>query len=294
MRKFIIISDSCCDLNKLTREKYNIEYIPMSVSYNGKVATASLDWDKDSTKEYYDLIRKGTRVLTSQVTKDAYIKAFEYFVQKGYDILSISCSSALSASVNASYLAKEEIISKHPEAKIICIDSLISSFGLGLLCIIASKLRAENKTIEETAEFIEQIKLNLNQFGTVADLKYLKLAGRITTSTALLGTLFNIKPIIISDTKGQNVSIEKIKGRKKVIERIAELTKQNYTGFCLPDIYIGHADCEEEANALKDLIVNSFPNKDLAVHICCIGPILGASCGPGMLAVYFIGNKKLY
>ena len=183
MRKYIIISDSCCGLDKSTREQYDIEYIPMSISYNGKTMPASLDWEQISIKDYYDLMRSGTRVFTSQITKQSYVN-----IKNGYDILSISCSSALSASVKASILAKEELKIKYPEAKIICIDSLISGYGLGILCIIASIMRIEKKPLEETASFIEKIKLNSNQFGTVAELKYLKQAGRISTSKALFGT----------------------------------------------------------------------------------------------------------
>ena len=291
MRKYIIISDSCCGLDKSTREQYDIEYIPMSISYNGKTMPASLDWEQISIKDYYDLMRSGTRVFTSQITKQSYVKTFEKYIKNGYDILSISCSSALSASVKASILAKEELKIKYPEAKIFCIDSLISGYGLGILCIIASIMRTEKKSLEETASFIEKIKLNSNQFGTVAELKYLKQAGRISTSKALFGTLFNVKPIIISDKTGQNVSIEKAKGRKRALERMAELTVENYTGDFLEDIFIAQADCEKDANILKELLAKNFPSLNDKIHIGCIDPILGASCGPETLAVYFMGKE---
>lgn len=291
MKKFVIVSDSCCDLNEELRKKYNIEYIPMGIAYNGKSATADLDWKEISVKDYYQMMKDDVRVTTFQITKEQYLTRFEGYLNDGYDILSISCSSALSSSVHASYKARDELLKKYPEAKIICIDSLISCYGLGLLCIIASNMRSEGKRIEEVAKFIEENKLKSNQFGTVADLKYIKRAGRITATKALFGTLFNVKPIIISDTKGQNVSIEKSKGRKNVISRIAELTKENYTGEYLKDIFIGHADSEEDAFELKKQIEEKFGNEKPNIYIGYIGPILGASCGPGMLAVYFIGNE---
>lgn len=291
MKKFVIVSDSCCDLNEELRKKYDIEYIPMGIAYNGKSAIADLDWKEISVKDYYQMMKDDVRVTTFQITKEQYLTRFEEYLNDGYDILSISCSSALSSSVHTSYKARDELLKKYPEAKIICIDSLISCYGLGLLCIIASNMRSEGKCIEEVAKFIEENKLKSNQFGTVADLKYIKRAGRITATKALFGTLFNVKPIIISDTKGQNVSIEKSKGRKNVISRIAELTKENYTGQYLGDIFIGHADSEEDAFELKKQIEEKFGNEKPNINIGYIGPILGASCGPGMLAVYFIGNE---
>ena len=226
MKKFVIVSDSCCDLNEELRKKYDIEYIPMGIAYNGKSTIADLDWKEISVKDYYQMMKDDIRVTTFQITKEQYLSRFEEYLKNGYDILSISCSSALSASVHASYKARDELLAKYPESKIICIDSLISCYGLGLLCIIASNMRSEGKQIEEVAKFIEENKLKSNQFGTVADLKYIKRAGRITATKALFGTLFNVKPIIISDIKGQNVSVEKSKGRKNVISRMAELTKE--------------------------------------------------------------------
>lgn len=263
----------------------------MGIAYNGKSAIADLDWKEISVKDYYQMMKDDVRVTTFQITKEQYLTRFEEYLNDGYDILSISCSSALSSSVHTSYKARDELLKKYPEAKIICIDSLISCYGLGLLCIIASNMRSEGKNIEEVAKFIEKNKFKSNQFGTVGDLKYLKRAGRITATKALFGTLFNVKPIIISDTKGQNVSIEKSKGRKNVISRIAELTKENYTGQYLGDIFIGHADSEEDAIELKKQIEEKFGDEKPNIYIGYIGPILGASCGPGMLAIYFIGNE---
>ncbi len=292
MKKYIILTDSCSDLDKELREEYDIEYIPMSMTFDDKTYIADLDWKEIKAKDYYQIMRDGTRVITSQVMKQDYLAKFEQYIKDDYDILSISCSSALSSSVKASYIARDELLAKYPKSKIICIDSLISCAGLGLLCILASNLRKSGKSIEEVAQFVEENKLKINQVATVNDLKFLKQSGRITASAALFGTLFNVKPIIISDTKGQNVSVEKTKGRKKSLVRLAELTKENYTGEYLPDIFIGQADCEEDAEELKNLIAEKIPNVN--IHIGNIGPIVGASVGPEMIGVYFVGKEVTY
>ena len=290
MRKFIIVTDSCSDLNNALREEYQIEYIPMHFSCDEVEYYADLDWKKLSEKEFYDLMRSGKRIITSQINVSEYEERFKKYIDEGFDILSISCSSALSSSVKASYVARDELLKTNENAKIICIDSLNSCYGLGLLCIIASKLRDDGKTIEEVASYIESIKLKINQEATVESLKYLKQAGRVSAASAFFGGLLNIKPIIISDAIGQNFAVEKVKGRKTSFIRIAERIKDEYESHQFQRVFIGHGDCIEDCQALKEEVEKVLP-EDVEITTGYIGPIVGASCGPGVLGVYFIGKE---
>ena len=288
---FVIITDSCCDLNKEIRKKYNIQYIPMHFSYDEKEFEADLDWKEISQKEFYNLMREGKRITTAQITAIEYKKAFQSYIKQGYDILSISCSSALSNSVNASYMVRDELRSENAQSKILCVDSLNSCFGLGMMCIIASQMRAEGKSIEEVYSYLEENKLKFNQEATVESLKYLKQAGRVSAVSAFFGGLLNIKPIIISDTKGQNLAVEKIKGRKTSFERIAERVKEEFDKNCDKRIFIGHGDCIDDCQELKEIILNKLADKEIEIFIDYIGPIIGASCGPGVIGVYFMGKE---
>ncbi|MBR3803772.1 MAG: DegV family protein [Clostridia bacterium] len=290
MNKFVIVSDSCCDLGLELRKKYDIEYLPMSVAYDDVTMVASLDWEETSAKEYYGVMRQGKRVFTSQVPPAEYKERFEKYISEGYDILSISCSSMLSASVKASYVVRDELKEKYPNSEIICIDSLISGGGLGLLCIYASILRAEGKTIKEVASSVEKIKMIANQAGTVGDLKYLKMAGRISAGKAFFGTIMNVKPLIISNVKGENVSVDKAKGRAKSIRLLADNFFANYTGKGVDDILVSQADCEEDANVLIAMIKEKMP--EAKITLGTLNPVMGASCGPDTLIVYFIGKDK--
>lgn len=294
MKKFVIITDTCSDLDKSLREQFDIEYVKMSYSVDGKDYPASLDWEGFSVKEFYDLMRSGKRVKTAQANEASYLEIFEKFILAGYDILSISCSSALSASVKGSYVAKDKMLEKYPDAKIICIDSLNSCSGLGVICITASMLREEGKTIEETASYIEEHKLEVNQFATVDSLEYLKRAGRVSAMSAVFGGILQVKPIIISDAKGQNVSIEKVKGRKNAINRLVEMFKEKYANSKYQQIVVAHADCEEEALAVKKLIEDARPDTSIDVRMAFIGPIVGASVGPGTIGIYCYGEKVSY
>jgi len=294
MKKFVIITDSCSDLEKDLREKYDIIYVPNTYSYDGKTFDANLDFEGASVKEYYDIMRNGTRIITSQVNATHFRKAFEKAILEGYDILSLSASSALSSSIKASYVVRDELLEKYPDAKIICIDTLRSCSGQGLLCIRASELRSEGKTIEEVSEWIEKNKLTMHQEATTNKLIYLKQAGRISATSAFFGGLLNIKPLIISDIHGKNVAVEKVKGRRASFVRIAERIKERIIDVPYQKIFIGHADCLEDALEMKEILENTIELSNIDVHITYIGQIIGASVGPGMIGVYYYGVEETF
>lgn len=289
MKNFVIVTDSCSDLDKETREKYDIDYLPMRILYEDKDIPASLDWEQISFKDFYKLMRDGVRVRTSQVNAGEYVAAFEKYISDGYGILSISCSSALSSSYKGSLVARDELKEKHPEAEIICIDSRNSCWGLGSLCITAAKLRGEGKSLTEVADYIEKNKQRMNQFCTVESLAYLKRAGRVSATSAVFGGLLQVKPIIISDVNGQNSAIEKVKGRKNSFERLVQMFLSAYEKDPYQRIVVAHADCLDDAEELKSALVEKLSGEE--IEIKKIGPIIGASAGPGTVAIYGFGKE---
>ncbi len=294
MKKYVIVTDTCSDLSKEQRTQYSIEYVPMHYTYDDNDLVADLDWSHNSPREFYDIMRGGKRIITSQVNTAQYIEAFEGYINDGYDILSISCASALSASVKASYAAREELLKKYPEAKIICIDALNSCAGLGILCIKAAKLRAEGKDIDEVAAWVEENRKYINQEASVDKLVYLKRAGRVSAASAFFGGLLNIKPIIISDAKGNNAAIEKVKGRATAMNRLVERFAEGYVPSDMP-IIVSHADAPEEAEELKRMVIAALPEgSDAEVITGYIGPIVGASVGPATLGIFYHGKEVTY
>ena len=294
MRKYIIITDSCSDLSKEYREKYDIKYLPNTYSYDGKTFEANLDWNEKDAKEFYDIMRNGTRILTSQVNATKYEEAFEKAIAEGYDVLSISTSSGLSSSYKTSCMVRDQILAKYQDAKIICIDSLISCLGQALICIHAAELRDEGKSIEEVAEWVEKNKLKMHQEATTDKLIYLKQAGRVSAASAFFGGLLNIKPIIISDIHGKNVAVEKVKGRKASFIRIAQRIKERIVDVPYQRIFIGHADCLEDALEFKKILEETIDISKIEVHISYICQLIGASVGPGMIGVYYYGVEETY
>ena len=290
MKDFIIFADSTSDLTLEMRQEYGIEYVAMNYIVDGTEYKASLDWESHNPKQFYDLMRSGKRVFTTQVPRDAYEKAFNDALDAGKDVLYISCSSALSASINVARLVAQEIAQSRPDAGIYCVDSLISSLGQGYLAMEASRKRAEGLSAADTAAYIESIKLCVNQCGTVASLDYLKQAGRVKASKAFFGNLFGVKPLIISDRKGQNFAYKKAKGAANARIAIAEHIAQAANGV-YDELLLTHADCAADIELLKEEILKVAPFKKVTVSY--IGPIVGASVGPGTVIAFCHGTEVM-
>ncbi|MDL2292178.1 DegV family protein [Acholeplasma sp. OttesenSCG-928-E16] len=290
MKKYVILTDSCSDLGKDIREKYNIEYIPLFMSYLDKTdVLCDLDWSNFKPKDFYNMMRDGVVFKTSQVNVELYAREFKKYVEEGYDVLSLTTSSALSGSINSSRIAREMVLEEHKDAKIYCIDTLRGALGEGLIVYYAAQLREAGKSIDEVAAWVEENKLNINQIGSVESLTYLKRAGRVTGSAAFMANLFNIKPIIYADAKGQNVTFAKVRGRKPSIKECIKVLKDRIIDPSNQVVFIAHADCLDDANYIKNVLLEEVKVKD--VYINWIGPTIGASVGPGMFGIYYYGQK---
>ena len=287
---FDIFIDSTGDLDSELRKKYDIDYLRFGVAVeDGDRMDASLDYDQGmSHHDFYETLRQGKRIYTQQVSEQEVTSRFIPSLKNGHDILYIACSSGLSASLNVARKVSKDLMEQYPGRKIICIDSLISGYAQGEMGIKASEMRENGKTLEETAKFIGDNVLCFNQFATVENLTTLKKAGRVTASSAFFGNLFQVKPILISDVKGHNYAIEKVKGRKASLIHIADLA----VDCCLdPEnevFYVADSDDAEAAQITADAILRKIPNAK--IHRGPLGPIIGACTGPGTVSVYVYGK----
>lgn len=288
MKDFVIFGDSTCDLDLTIRQEWGIDYIPMSYTVDEAEYIASLDWESHSVKEFYDLMRGGKRVFTSQIIPNVCREKFLAAIEEGKDVLYIACSSALSSSYQSACVIARELEQSHPGAKIFCVDSLISTLGQGHLLLEASRQREAGKSAEETAAYIESIRLNVHMMSYPGSLEYLRRAGRVKASSAFFGNLFGVKPIIISDRQGNNYALKKVKGTANARNAVAELTQEAMTEAS-DTLYIVHADCPQEAEALKNTILSRCAFEK--IHIGVIGPIVGASVGPGMVGAFVFGKE---
>ncbi len=289
MRKVQVITDSCADLSSELLEKYGIDYAKMMTVCEGKESPAELTWTRQEAHELYEIMRGGTRVTTTQVPPEEFVRIFEKYINAGKDIVYVGCSLKQSGSVNTGATVAKKLLSENPEAKIICINSLNASIGEGMLAIEAAKLANEGLGAEEIAEKVSAIRNNVNEYVTVHSLKALHRAGRVKGPAAFFGNLLGVKPIIISDAEGEQTAFKKVKGRRTSFEEIVNLLKDSIVNPKEQTVYIVHADCsDEEINELTELVKANIPCRD--IHAWLIGPIVGASIGPDAVGVFGFGK----
>lgn len=292
MRPVKIITDSCSDLTLELREQYGIDYVFMNFVIDGKESVADLDWKEYSAHDFYDIMRSGKRILTTQVPPEEFRRVFSRYAEEGNDIYYIGCSLKQSSSVNTGAKVAEEIMEQYPDMRIHCVNSLNASIGEGMLAIRAAELRDEGLGVDEIAKRMEHCLNTVNEYCTVHSLDALKRAGRVKASAAFLGNLFGVKPIIISDKVGDQTPIKKVKGRQTSIAEIVSLLKDSVIEPEKQWLYVVHADCPDEAKEVKAAIEKEIPC--LGVRTVYIGPIIGASIGPDAIGVFGFGKEVTF
>ena len=283
MSKVKIFTDSCSDLPRELRERYDIEYVRMNTVIRGREQPASLDWEYYSPKEFYDIMRGGERITTTQVPSEEFEKGFGKWLEQGFDIVYIGCSLALSGSVDLGKVTAKALLERYPGRTVHCVNSLTACIGEGMLAIRAAEFRDAGMNADEIAAAIEPLRNTVNQFATVHSLDTLKRAGRVKPVSAFFGNLLGVKPIIISDKDGLNAPIKKAKGRYNSMKELVELIAEKQT------IYVCHADSDEDVKELENMVHERFPG--VPTYTCYIGPIIGASTGPDTLALFAFGQN---
>ena len=284
-----IITDSSWDLGINFIEENNIELIPLLLNLDGE--TLKDDLGKSlGYREFYEKLRAGSMPSTSQINIYTFEEKFKELLDKGYEILYIGLSSALSGTFNSANMARNNILEENPNAKIAVVDSISVSMGLGMLIKKACKMIEEGKMLEDIVQWIEENKNKVIHAILVDDLKHLKRGGRVSASTAAVGSILNIKPLLKLNNSGAVEVSEKIKVKKKGLKRLASIVKENAINIENEILYIMHGDVLEEAQYLKGIILQELNFKDVKVEY--IGTVIGTHGGPGTIATVFWGNER--
>ena len=293
MRKVKIVTDSCADLTMEQLNRYGIDFAKMSTSCDGVESVATLAWTGNDVHCHYNKMRDGKRIITAQVSVEEFQRIFELYLKQEMDIVYIGCSSRSSGSVNTGFVVAKKMMESYPEGKIICVDSLNASIGIGMLAIEAAKMAINGATATEIEAHVLAIRKKVNQYVTVHSLDALKRAGRVKGSAAFFGNLMGVKPIIIADANGDQAAYKKVKGRQKSFEEIVALLKASIVEPENQVVYLTHADCaKEEIDGLVALIKQEIPCIDVEVGF--IGPIIGASIGPDAVGIWGFGQEVTY
>ena len=290
MKTFQVITDSTSDVEKKFREEYDLDYLKMVFTIEGKTYDADLDWNDISPKGYFDSMRRGNRSVTGAIKITELEQKFEKYLSEGLDILYIACSSKLSASVNTAKSFSDELLEKYKGRRIVCYDSLRSNYAEGYIAITAANMAKEGKSLDEVVSFLDSNKLKFQTWATVATLDWLKKAGRVKASTAFFGNLIGVKPIILGDKNGNNYSFKKVKGRKPSLDELVNIISERIDNKEDGILFIEHADCEKDAIYIKDAIKDKFKGQ---INVSTLGPIISATTGPDTITVNFYGEEVI-
>ena len=287
MGNYVITVNSTVDLPKEWLEERNIPVMALRYTIDGETYE---DMSGLSHKEFFQKLREGKMAVTTQMNPEEAKEKFEPILKAGNDILHLGFSSGLSGTYNSMRIAAEELAEEYPDRKIIVIDTLCACLGEGLLLYYALKRKEEGMTIDELAQWVEENKLHVCHNVTVDDLNHLQRGGRVSKTAAILGTMVQIKPIIYMDNQGCLQVIGKERGRKKSIHKLVDMALKQYEGYENDLVMITHGDCLEDAEYLAGLVREKMGIQDILINN--IGTVIGSHTGPGVLALFCMGNER--
>ncbi len=288
---------SCCSTADLTEEQFKereISYVCFHFNVEGK------DYPDDLGKSYpfkkfYDDMARGAITRTSQVSVGEYITYFENILEQGKDILHLTLSSGISGTLNSAVIARDQLREQYPDRKIYVVDSLAASAGYGILMIKLADLRDQGYGINELYEWVIENRLRCQHWFFVTDLTYLVRGGRVSKAAGVIGGALKICPLLNVDYQGKLIVRSKLRGISAVIKaqvaRMEELADKghDYDGDC----YISCSDCYDLANEVVEHVEEKFPKLKGRIKIVSIGTTIGSHTGPGTVALFFWGAKRV-
>ena len=290
MRDYVIMTDSCCDLTDQMARELELDVLPLTMHMDGQDYPNDLAGTAISNQEFYKRIRAGKLATTSAVNVGQFQDAMRRVLESGRDIVCVCFSSALSTTYQSAVIAAEDLRAEFPEAEIHVVDSLSASLGQGLLLYLAVEQKRKGLTAAELAKWVEDNRLTVCHWFTVDDLNFLKRGGRVSATTALLGTMLSIKPIMHTSDEGKLVPVSKARGRKAAIAALLDKIEALGIHPEKQTMFICHADCEEDAKAVAQTIQDRFGTP--TVHINYIGPVIGSHTGPNTMGIFFVGTQR--
>ena len=285
MLNFEIYTDSSCDLPNEIIKKYDIKVMQLEVTIDDNPPILNCEIEP---KDLYDKLRDGAMAKTNAVTPGFFEDNMKKSLEEGKDILYIGFTSGLSVTYNNGAFVCGELQEEYPDRKILHIDSLCASVGQGLLVHYAALKREEGASIEEVFQGVIDMKDKVHHQVTVDDLFFLKRGGRVSATTAVAGSVLNIKPIIHVTEEGKLDTIGKIRGRKHAMKELVSKMIANADMGTWNYVFISHGDCEEDAERVKAMVEEAIPQAKVVISY--VGAVIGAHTGPGVIALCYLGN----
>ncbi len=287
MNDYILMTDATSDLTPDDLIQHKIDVIEMNVRLGENDFMFHPDNEFDE-KLFYKQVKQGEKAGTSQITTYTFIEAFSKIAKQGKDILYIGFASALSGTFQNAWVARTAVLEKYPNIKIELVDSLSATFGEGMIVLLTARKKEEGADLQEAVAYTETLKHQISVWFTVDDLIHLSRSGRLSNATAMLGFMLQIKPILHCDEEGRLIPVDKVRGRKASIKRLAEIFRTNVVDKSV--VSVCHADAPEEAEVLRSMLMEDADVKN--VRITKVGPVIGLHAGPQTLAVVFIARQR--
>ena len=288
MAPYVLFADSSCDLPESLMHEWEIHYSSLSFLFDDSDRIYK-NYDMPA-KEFYAKIRAGHSAKTSAVNSADFEEAFSAELKKGNDILYLGFSTGLSGTYQSACVAADELKNKYPERKILTVDTLAASGGYAMIVYLTRKQKLAGATLEEAAQFAENLKLHQCHWFTVDDLSYLIKGGRVVTALASVGSRLNIKPVMHMDNAGHLIPVTVARGRKNSLKALAarygKLAEQVGAG----PVFISHGDCIEDVEFLEKVLKEDW-HVDVE-RVVDVGPVIGSHTGPGVVALFFIGKER--
>jgi len=284
-----LITDSCCDLPLELVERFALDIVNFTITISGKELIDDMGKTFDKTS-FFNRLKEGETASTSQINVHAYLEKFKKYVEEGKPVIYLGFSSELSGSLNSARQAKQMLEEEYDDVDLTIIDTRAASLGEGLLVYEAALKKEAGMSKEDLVKWVEDNKLNYHSWVTVDDIKHLQRGGRISATAATVGSLLNVKPIIILNREGKLVPFSKVRGRKKSLQFLIDQTVKNIRDEEDHAVCIGHVGVPEDADFVREKLLEKVSPKEIIIS--SYGPTIAAHTGFGSLSVFSYGEER--
>ena len=287
MPDYIIATSSTADLPRTWLDQHSIPFIPYSFTVNDEVQED--DCREESRAAMYAKMRDGALLKTSMINEFTYSEFFKKLLDTGKNVIFLDMSREMSASYQNSMSAAEAVRPLYPDQELYIMDTRCISGGLGTLVVNMVRRMEDGESYRDVIAWGEENKLRIAHRFTVDDLKYLKMGGRVSNASALVGSLLGIKPVLYVPDRGTLDVVKKARGRKAALKSIRDGILNDFSKLdpAGTEVHILHADCRADAEYIRDEIKSAYPQVG-EITITQLGVVIGAHCGPGLLTVFYL------
>lgn len=285
-----IVTDSSANLPEEIIEKFALEVLSLTFKVGDNEYKSYEKGKKTDLRQFYTMMRNKENIVTSLASPDDFTEFFSRFLSEGKDVLYLGFSSGLSGTYQSACIAIEDLKEKYPERKILAVDTKCAALGQGLLVYLALEKKQEGASIDEVHDFVQKNILNMCHWFTVDDLFFLHRGGRVSRSTAIMGTALGIKPVMHVDDDGKLVAVGKARGRKASLLALVKKFMETAIDPESQVIAISHGDCEEDIEFMVKHIKEKVNVKEIIINN--LDPVIGAHAGPGTAALFFLGSTR--